>query len=65
VATSGPYTAADLKRWNDSLGQLERTRVEIEQALAAGFPCQEQQQACTALRDQIMQMKKVYFPNKP
>lgn len=61
----GPYSMADVERWNNDLQTLERTRQEIELALQAGFPCQEQDAACKALRDQLMQLKRVYAPGVP
>lgn len=61
----GPLSEADYKKINSALAKLEQTRVEIEKALEAGIPCQEQDAACKAVRDQLVQIKKVYFPSRP
>jgi len=61
----GPFTEQDIRTWNEALATCEKVREECELGIQAGFPCQEQLEACQALRDQLTAMKKTYAPHLP
>lgn len=61
----GPFTTTDVENWNAALRQCAQIRQECELAISAGFPCQEQLQACQALEAQLTQMKSTYAPHLP
>lgn len=61
----GPLTTADYNTINKELQRQEMIRQQIELAAQAGIPCAEMDEACKALREQIGQIKKVYFPDRP
>jgi hypothetical protein len=60
-----PFTQQDLEQWNEALRQCEEAMRQCELGNQAGFPCDDQLQACAALRDQIAKMKSVYAPGYP
>ena len=60
-----PFSKQDLEQWNQALAQCEEAMRQCELGNQAGFPCEDQLQACTALRDQIAKMKQVYAPGYP
>ncbi len=63
--SSGPYSMADLEKWNEALRILERARMELEMAKEADYPCAQEDAQCQAAREQLMRMKRVYFPGSP
>ena len=60
-----PFSEADVKQWNEALRMCEDAIGQCQLGIQAGFPCQDQESACTALRDQIAKMKAVYAPGFP
>ena len=60
-----PFSPQDLEQWNEALRQCEAAMRGCELGIQAGFPCEDQLSACTALRDQIAKMKQVYAPGYP
>lgn len=61
----GPLSDADYAKINKALAALENGVHETTRAMEAGFPCAEQDTVCKALIDQLQQIKKVYFPERP
>jgi len=61
----GPLTDADYRRLNEELTRSEHVRQQIDLAIQAGFPCEDQDRACQAIRDQLSQIKRTYFPDRP
>jgi hypothetical protein len=58
----GPFTTQDVADWNEALKTCARVREECEMGKLAGFPCDEQLNACKALEEQLTKMKSVYAP---
>lgn len=60
-----PYTEQDVRNWNEGLAKCEEAMRLCELSIQAGFPCQSDLDACTAVRDQIRKMKEVFAPGHP
>lgn len=60
-----PYTEQDVMEWNASLAKCEAAIGQCQLAIQAGFPCEQDMQACQAVRDQLTKMKQVYAPGYP
>lgn len=60
-----PLNDTDYHAINKQLENLARLQQDIAQAIAAGCDASEQNSHCLYLKQQLEQIKRVYFPNKP
>lgn len=60
----GPLTDADLEEINAKLGELDGVDSEIQRALRAGIPVEEQKREAHETRVKLMKIKQAYFPGR-
>lgn len=60
-----PFTDSDYAKINKELARQEQLRQLIELGKEAGIPCEDGDEACRQVREHLMKIKKVFFPDKP
>lgn len=60
-----PFNDQDYARINKELARQEQLRQLIELGKEAGFPCEDGDEACRQVREQLMKIKKVFFSDRP
>ena len=65
VALAGPLDEKDYQQINKWLDDQAALRVDIDKALAAGCPADDQHKHCQFLLDRLQKIKATYFPDRP
>jgi hypothetical protein len=60
-----PLTEEDYQKINTQLGNLARLQQEIQLAAQAGCAVGDKSEACQRLTQQLSEIKRVYFPDRP
>jgi hypothetical protein len=60
-----PFTDQDYTKINKELARQEQLRQLLEMGKEAGFPCEDGDEMCRQVREQLIKIKKVFFPDRP
>jgi hypothetical protein len=60
-----PLSEEDYRKINEQLGNLARLQQEITLAAQAGCAVGDKSEACQRLTQQLSEIKRVYFPDRP
>ena len=59
-----PLTDEDFQKIKDGLAQLDKAEAQLRLAQRAGFDMSDNQKQIDTARNQLLQIKQVYFPGR-
>lgn len=60
-----PFSDNDYQKINKELARQEQLRQLLEMGKEAGIPCEDGDEACRQVREQLLKIKKVFFSERP